>query len=176
MSIDPPGIWTETLQSQLGIRARTNDESQLGIRPLFSITWSVKGHATISDVYLYRDSEAVQHCPLSQLEPGRKLFIPNWVSEREPMTNPNWVYVPYSLITMVSRRTCNHKLCFSPYFCRVGGRAKDGNTCDLSPKNGTSQVLENKGPCPGTEGPPRSRTPGKCIFKQLHLGEAPDSW
>jgi len=52
MSIDPPGIWTETLQSQLGIRARTNDESQLGIRPLFSITWSVKGHATISDVYL----------------------------------------------------------------------------------------------------------------------------
>ena len=50
MSIDPPGIWTETLHSQLGIRARTNDESQLGIRPLFSITWSVKGHATISDV------------------------------------------------------------------------------------------------------------------------------
>jgi len=36
MSIVPTGTWTETLHSQLGIRARTNDESQLGIRPLFS--------------------------------------------------------------------------------------------------------------------------------------------
>ena len=36
----------------------------------------------------------------------------------------------------------------------MGGRAKDGNTCDLSPKNGTSQVLRTRAHVLGPRGRP----------------------
>jgi len=88
---------------------------------------------------------------------------------------------------------CHHESGASPPRCNclnmhlpgvldLGGPSVPGHgpffsyICDLPILGLKSQVLENKGPCNGTEGPPRSRTPGKCKFKQLHFGEAPDSW